>query len=758
MTSLDPVCHMTVDVANAKAQRQFRGQEFYFCSAGCAAKFDATPEYYASPKAPPPKPASSATGWYVCPMDPEVREPAPTACPLCGMALEPEIPSASDPDADPELTDFRHRFWLSLGATLIVFIVAMGGRKWFGITDVTAKWIECLAATPVVVWAGAPFFRRWLASVRNRAPNMWTLIGTGVGAAYAYSLVATFFPHWLPAAFKINGSAPVYFEAAAVIVSLTLLGQILELKARAATAEALQALLRLAPQSAFKVGRDGTVDEVPIAAVKSGDLLQIRPGSVVPVDGRVTAGTSEVDESMISGEPIAVEKTVEDRLLGATINGTGTLTMRAEEVGADTVLARIIALVSAAQRSRAPMQRLADGVARWFVLAVGIVALLTLLLWGVFGPAPSWGHGLLCAISVLIIACPCALGLATPMSIMVASGVGARHGILFKDAVTLERLAELDILVIDKTGTLTQGRPAVADIVPATQLIDEHDVLRVAAAANSPSEHPLGHALVRAAHERGLKLAPPADFRAAPGRGVTATLAAQTVRVGKSSFVGPEQTLPPPLRGLSAQDRSVVFVSVDDEFTGAITFKDPIKPSTPSAIADLMRAGVAVIVASGDNEQTVSHVAEQLCIETHHGNMSPADKATLVTSLRAPEHCVAMAGDGINDAPALAQADIGISMGTGTEIAMQAGHITLVQGDLAGIFSALKLSQATVRNMKRNLTFAFMYNAIGIPIAAGVLYPWWGIIASPMFAALAMSLSSVSVVFSALMLRRVQLR
>jgi len=618
------------------------------------------------------------------------------------------------------------------------------------------NWVELVLATPVVAWAGWPFFVRWGQSLANRSPNMWTLIGTGVGIAYVYSVVAVLAPDAFPASFRAAGRVAVYFEAAVVIVSLTLLGQLLELKARSQTSAAIKALLGLAPRTARRLRDDGTEEDIALTHVHVGDRLRVRPGEKVPVDGVVLEGRSSVDESMLTGEPLPVEKSAGARVIGATINASGSLVMRAEKVGADTVLAQIVQLVAAAQRSRAPLQRMADVVSYWFVLAVAAIALLTFLAWGWFGPDPSWVYGTINAIAVLIIACPCALGLATPMSIMVATGRGATSGVLFKDAEAIEHLRSIDTLIVDKTGTLTQGKPAFRTVVPAPGFAAD-EVLRVAASLDLASEHPLAEAIVAEARRRQLPLGEPDEFESSTGIGVRGVVSGRRAAVGNTVLMQQIGVDPATLVAAAEEQRasgaSVVFVAADGRLAGLIAVADPVKPSTPEALAALRRAGIRVVMATGDGLTTARAVARELGIDEVHGEVRPQDKAALVQRLKREGHRVAMAGDGINDAPALAAADVGIAMGTGTDVAMASSHVTLVKGDLRGIARARELSTATVANMKQNLLFAFVYNAIGVPIAAGVLYPAFGLLLSPLIAAAAMSLSSVSVVANALRLR-----
>ena len=754
----DPVCGMTV-TESSPHQVDHAGQRYYFCSAKCRERFTAEPDKYVASKSAAPAavaaPAAPAGTIYTCPMHPQIRQSQPGHCPICGMALEPLIP-ALDEGPSPELVDFTRRFWWTLPLTIIVTTLAMAGHRLQWLAPATQSWVELVLSSPVVWWAGWPFFVRWRQSIANRSPNMWTLIGTGVGIAWLYSAVATIAPQVFPPSFVEHGRVGVYFEAAAVIVSLTLLGQVLELRARSATSAAIKALLGLAPKTARRLRDDGTEEDIPLTHVHVGDRLRVRPGEKVPVDGVVLEGRSSVDESMLTGEPIPVEKSAGERLIGATINGTGSLVMRAEKIGAETVLSQIVQMVALAQRSRAPLQRMADGVSFWFVLVVGAIALATFFIWGLFGPSPSWVYGTINAIAVLIIACPCALGLATPMSVMVATGRAATSGILFKDAEAIEHLRTIDTLIVDKTGTLTVGKPAFRTVIAAPGFT-EAQVLSAAASLDQGWEHPLAEAIVAEARARYLTLEKAADFESSTGIGVRGTVAGAPTSVGNTVLMqqqGIDVTpLVQPAEQLRAEGASVVFVAVANRLAGLIAVADPIKASTPEALRVLRDAGIHVVMATGDGVTTAAAVAKQLGIDEFHGEVRPQDKVELVTALKAKRHRVAMAGDGINDAPALAAADVGIAMGTGTDVAMAAGHVTLVKGDLRGIARARELSQATVSNMKQNLGFALVYNALGVPIAAGALYPFFGLLLSPLIAALAMSLSSVSVVGNALRLR-----
>ena len=758
--AIDPVCGMTVDPAKTPHHATPDGVDYHFCSPRCRETFVADPGKYLAPPSGATAAAAAAEvapgTTYTCPMHPQIRQESPGTCPICGMALEPEMPSLDD-EENPELRDFSRRFRWTLPLTAIVMVLAMAGDA-LGIADArTRTWLELLLATPVVLWAGWPFFERCVQSIRNRSPNMWTLIGIGVGAAYGYSVVATLVPGAFPASFHEHGRVGVYFEAAAVIVSLTLLGQLLELRARSKTSAAIKALLGLAPKTARRLRDDGTEEDVPLGHVHVGDRLRVRPGEKVPVDGVVVDGRSSVDESMLTGEPMPVAKATGDKVVGATLNGTGALVVRAEQVGSATVLARIVQLVAQAQRSRAPMQRLADKVAFWFVLAVLAVAVATFFAWGLFGPEPAWTHAVLAAVSVLIIACPCALGLATPMSIMVATGRAAHAGVLFRDAEAIERLRTIDTLVVDKTGTLTEGRPAFRDALPADGG-DADELLRLAASLDQGSEHPLAAAIVAEARKRALPLERVEDFDSVTGLGVRGRIGTRTLALGSRAFmrelgvdIEAQSVATAPLREAGA---SVVFLAVDGRAAGAIAVADPLKASTPAAIAALHAQGVRVVMASGDAQATARAVGARLGIDEVHGEVRPEDKVALVRRLQAEGRRVAMAGDGINDAPALAAADVGIAMGDGTDVAMSSAQVTLLKGDLTRVLEARRISADTVANMRQNLAFAFLYNAIGVPVAAGVLYPVYGVLLSPMLAALAMSLSSVSVVGNALRLAR----
>ncbi|WP_370654645.1 heavy metal translocating P-type ATPase [Rhodoferax sp.] len=745
-------------VTDQSAHRQeHEGRLYYFCSAHCKTKFSANPSQFAvANPAPPPEQQVAPGTIYTCPMHPEVRQDHPGNCPKCGMTLEPELPNLDDDD-NPELRDFQRRFWWTLPLTAIVFVLAMFGHRLQWMDMAVQSWVELGLAIPIVLWAGWPFFVRGWQSVVNQSPNMWTLIGLGTGAAFVYSVVATIAPQVFPASFVSMGRVAVYFEAAAVIISLTLLGQVLELKARSQTSAAIKSLLGLAPKTARRIRSDGSEEDIPLSHVHVGDVLRIRPGEKVPVDGTVTEGSSSVDESMLTGEPLPVTKRVGDKVIGATLNANGALVMRSERVGSGTVLAQIVQMVAQAQRSRAPMQRMADLVAGYFVVTVVAIAVLTFFAWGLFGPEPSWVFGLINAVAVLIIACPCALGLATPMSIMVATGLGATRGVLFRDAAAIENLRKVDTLIIDKTGTLTEGRPAFDHAIPAPGF-DADEVLRLAASLDQGSEHPLAETIVRAARARGMTLDKPDNFESGSGIGVRGQVAGHQLALGNATLmqqIGISVVpLMPQAEALRTEGASVMHLAVDGQLAGLLAVSDPIKPSTPEALATLKAAGLRIVMATGDGLTTARAVGARLGIEEVHGEVKPADKLLLVERLQKEGRIVAMAGDGINDAPALAKADVGVAMGTGTDVAMNSAQVTLVKGDLRGIAIARSLSQATVANMKQNLLFALLYNALGIPIAAGVLYPLTGWLLSPMIAALAMSFSSVSVIGNALRLRR----
>nr|WP_073110300.1 heavy metal translocating P-type ATPase [Pollutimonas bauzanensis] len=752
----DPVCGMSV-TEQSPHHVEHDGQSFYFCSTGCQAKFSADPAKYLSKKRPNAQHTEAAAPGtiYTCPMHPEIRQDHPGNCPKCGMALEPLMPTLEDDN--PELADFSRRFWWTLPLTIIVTTLAMFGHQvgWFGMA--TQSWIELVLSLPVVLWAGWPFFVRGVQSVINGSPNMWTLIGLGTSAAFIYSVVATVIPEVFPDTFLSMGRIAVYFEAAVVIISLTLFGQILELKARSQTSAAIKSLMGLAPKTARRIGPDGTEEDVPLTHVHEGDRLRVRPGEKVPVDGAVEEGASSVDESMLTGEPLPVSKRAGDKVIGATMNTSGALVIRAEKVGSATVLSQIVQLVAQAQRSRAPMQRMADRVAGYFVVTVVAIAVITFFVWGLLGPQPSWVYGLINAVAVLIIACPCALGLATPMSIMVATGRGATQGVLFRDAAAIENFRKVDTLIVDKTGTLTEGRPTFEQAIPV-QGGSPEEVLRLAASLDQGSEHPLADAIVSAAREQGVALATVDEFESGTGIGVRGTVESKRLALGNTALMQQEGVdvaiLSEKAESLRVQGASVMYLAADGHLLGLLAVSDPIKASTQEALMELKAAGIRVIMATGDGVSTAKSVAERLGIDEFHGEVKPADKLDLVAKLQDQGHIVAMAGDGINDAPALAKANVGIAMGTGTDVAMNSAQVTLVKGDLRGISIARHLSDATIANMKQNLGFAFVYNSLGVPLAAGVLYPFTGLLLSPMFAALAMSLSSASVVANALRLRK----
>ena len=831
----DPVCGMDVNPATARYKTPHHGKEYFFCSAGCLAKFQTNSEKILSS---PPKPMTMTSGLvslgtpvlvmptlgmgqhvlrpdahlaggsakdtqtYVCPMCPEVRQNTPGPCPKCGMALDPESPAlpatkteytcpmhpeivraepgscpicgmALEPrtgtveEDNPELRDMTRRFWISLTLTAPLLAIAMGSMLWphafmaspwnWGL-----PWLELLLATPVALWCGWPFFQRGWTSLVNRSTNMFTLIAMGTGVAYLFSVVATLFPRIFPASFRSMGDRPdVYFEAAAAIVTLVLLGQVLELRARSRTSSAIRALLDLSPKMARLMSENGSERDIPLADVKPGDRLRVRPGEKIPVDGVVLDGSSTVDESMITGESIPAEKTASSRVIGATVNGNGSLVMRAERVGSETMLAQIVQMVSQAQRTRAPIQRLADKVAGWFVPAVIAIALVTFIVWVSFGPEPRFAHAIVNAVAVLIIACPCALGLATPMAIMVGTGRGAHAGVLIKNAEALETMEKVDTIVFDKTGTLTEGKPKVVAVLPQGNPpeISTDELLRLAASLERASEHPLGTAIVSKANEQKLRLSDPVNFQSMPGQGVRGTVEGKSVAVGNSALmraVGVFESKTA-ISVLKYAGSAEVYVAVDGRYAGYIAVADPLKISTAMALRELKAQGIRVVMLTGDNQATAQEIARSLEIEDFKAEVLPAQKAEIVRSLQNEGRVVAMAGDGINDAPALAQAHVGIAMGTGTDIAMESGGITLLKGDLEGILRARKLSQATMRNIRQNLFFAFLYNSIGVPLAAGVLYPVFGLLLSPILAAAAMSFSSVSVITNSLRLRKVKL-
>jgi Cu+-exporting ATPase len=753
---------MDVDPADSDQTYAYNGQTFHFCSVGCRTKFIADPTKFLEPQ--PAKPVVEGAT-YTCPMHPQIRQIGPGSCPICGMALEPVTVSAVELPNE-ELIDMTRRFWIGAAFALPVFFLEMASHipavhLSSLVSERASVWIQFVLSTPVVLWAGWPFFVRAWVSVRTRNLNMFTLIALGTGTAYLYSLAATFAPGFFPAGFRMmDGVVPVYYEAAAVITVLVLLGQVLELRAREQTGGAIRALLNLAPKTARRVRADGTDEDVAVDTVVRGDTLRVRPGEAVPVDGVVLEGRSAVDESMVTGESLPNSKAPTDKLIGGTINGTGSLLMRAEAVGSDTMLARIVAMVAEAQRSRAPIQELADTVAGYFVPIVLAVALLAFGAWAIWGPHPSLAYALIAAVSVVIIACPCALGLATPMSIGVGVGKGASAGILIKSAEALQRLEKVDTLVIDKTGTLTEGKPRVTTVIAAAGQ-SEASIVGLAASLERSSEHPLAAAIVAAAVERSIPLSEPADFESITGRGVAGTIDAHALVLGNAALMSERGVALGEMEAradaLRRDGATALYISIDGRIAGAIAIADPIKASTPSALADLRAQNIRIVMLTGDNRLTAEVVAKQLGIEEFHADVLPEDKGRIVKELRASGKVVAMAGDGINDAPALAAADVGIAMGTGTEVAIQSAGMTLLKGDLAGIVRARKLSRATMRNIRENLAFAFLYNTLGIPIAAGILYPAFGILLSPVIAALAMSFSSVSVITNALRLRGLRL-
>ena len=810
----DLVCGMNVNPATARHLYQHNGKNFYFCCAGCVEKFKADPAKYleakpkpsglvtlgSAPVASPARPqltAQPAATAYVCPMCPEVRETKPVPCPSCGMALEPEVPVAStrteytcpmhpeivrpgpgscpicgmalEPrtvsaaqDENPELRDMTRRFWISLALTVPLMAIAMAAMFSMPLQHLfrgaTLPWLELALATPVVLWGGLPFFQRFWTSLVNRSPNMFTLIGMGTGVAYGYSLIATLAPRLFPESLRAMGGYPdVYFEAAAAITTLVLLGQVMELRARSRTGAAIRALLDLTPRTARLIAADGSEKDIPLDQVHPGDRLRVRPGEKIPVDGVVLEGRSDVDESMITGESMPVEKSTASQVIGATINGSGSFLMRADRVGAETLLARIVQLVGQAQRSRAPIQRLADRVAKWFVPIVVAIAVITFVAWLALGPQPRFSHALVNAVAVLIIACPCALGLATPMAIMVAVGRGARAGVLIKNAEALETLEKVDTLVFDKTGTLTEGKPKLSSIAKALE--DNPELFRLAASLEQASEHPLGKPIVEAAIERGLKLSRPQEFTSIAGRGVRGVVDGRQVAVGNLPLMIETGAIKPGagvIAGVVPGSTSI-FVAIDGKYVGDFGVADRIKPSTPDALRNLKAQGLHIVMLTGDNKKVAESIAKSVGIEEFEAEILPEGKLDVIRKLQGQGRVVAMAGDGINDSPALAQADVGIAMGTGTDVAMESGGITLIQGDLSAIVRARRLSQATMSNIRQNLFFAFIYNAVGVPIAAGILYPFFGLLLSPNIAAAAMSFSSVSVIANALRLRHVKL-
>ena len=760
-TAKDPVCGMTVAVKTDGRHAAFQGETFHFCSEKCQTKFEADPWFYASGRAAGQKKAAPANVQYTCPMHPEIVRDAPGSCPICGMALEPMVPSD---EPSEELTDFTRRMWISAAAAVPLIILTMGElvalpvRDWIG--HQTASYLEFMLATPIILWAALPFFRRGWDSIVNRSPNMWTLISIGVAAAYLYSIVATFLPGLFPEQYRMGHGVGTYFEAAVVIVALVFVGQVLELRARERTGDAIRALLDLAPKTARRILPDGTEYDAPLENIMEGDRLRVRPGDAVPVDGTVIEGRSSLDESMLTGESMPVEKGPGHAVTGATINKNGSLVIEAGKVGSDTVLAQIVAMVSNARRSRAPIQGLADRVSAVFVPTVVAIAIIAFIVWMIFGPEPALVFAIASAVSVLIIACPCALGLATPISITTAAGRGAQAGVLIKDAEALERMAGVDTLIVDKTGTLTMGKPKLTDVVALGDTA-ETDLLSLAAALERGSEHPLAEAIVEGAEAQGAPRQEAMDFDAVTGKGVQGRVGGRAVALGNAAMMR-EMGLDTAQAEANAdtlrtEGKTAMFVALDGALVGIVAVADPIKDSTAQAIRELHAQGLRVIMATGDNERTAQAVAGKLGIDEVRAGILPEAKKDLIDQLRRDGHKIAMAGDGVNDAPALAAADVGIAMGTGADVAMESAGITLLGGDLMGIVRARKLARATLRNIRQNLFFAFAYNALGVPIAAGLLYPVTGLLLSPMIAAAAMSLSSVSVITNALRLRRVDL-
>jgi P-type Cu+ transporter len=756
---LDPVCGMTVDPHTAKYRADYRGHTYYFCSAGCRTKFVAHPQRYLGERQPASVPEGTI---YTCPMHPEIRQVGPGSCPICGMALEPEI-AGSETGPNPELVDMTRRFWIGLVLTLPVFILEMGAHiagahNW--VDPTLSNYVQFAFATPVVLWAGWTFFVRGWRSLVTRNLNMFTLIAMGTGVAYLYSLAATFAPGIFPQAFRGHGAPAAYFEAASVITVLVLMGQVLELRARETTSGAIRALLDLAPKTARRIKDDGSDEDVSLDAVQVGDRLRVRPGEKVPTDGILLEGRSALDESMVTGESMPVTKEKDSRVFGGTINKSGSFILRADKVGRDTLLSQIVQMVASAQRTRAPIQRLADQVSAWFVPAVIAIALIAFAAWATFGPEPRFAYGLVAAVSVLIIACPCALGLATPMSIMVGVGRGAQAGVLIKNAEALERLEKIDTLVVDKTGTLTEGKPKVVAVVSASGF-DEAQVLQLAASVERGSEHPLASAVVAAAAERKLALSTVSDFDAPAGKGVIGKVEGKRIALGNARFLSglkiDASALTAEAERLRSDGATAIFLAVDGKAAGVIAVADPIKETTPDALKALAAGGIRVVMLTGDNRTTAQAVARRLGIAEVEAEVLPDEKSTVVEKLRHAGRAVAMAGDGVNDAPALAAAEVGIAMGTGADVAIESAGVTLLKGDLTGIVKARILSAAVMRNIRQNLFFAFIYNSLGVPVAAGVLYPVFGVLLSPIIAAAAMALSSVSVIANALRLRGVAL-
>ncbi len=758
ITHIDPVCGMKVQSAKAAAIVAHNGETYYFCGKGCAAKFQAEPDKYLRPQQAEPEPVGSEPRKYTCPMDPQIIRNQPGSCPICGMALEPMTVSIDD--ENPELDSMTRRLWICVALTLPLLAIMVSNmlpnHPLQHLLGGALGWFEFAVATPVVLWGGFPFFQRGWASIICRHLNMFTLIAIGSGSAYLYSVVAVVAPQLFPASFRdMSGNLGLYFEASAVITVLVLLGQVLELKARNRTGSAIRALLGLAPKTARRIAADGSDDDVDLAAIRVGDMLRIRPGEKVPTDGVVTEGSSSIDESMVSGEPIPVEKATGAKVIGGTINGTGSLVMKSERIGSDTLLAQIVSMVSEAQRTRAPIQRLADVVAGYFVPAVLVCAVITFAIWAIFGPQPHYAHALVNSVAVLIIACPCALGLATPMAIMVGTGRGASEGILVRNAEALELLEKVTTLIVDKTGTLTLGKPVVVELIPAED-VTEPQLLQAAASLEKASEHPLAAAVLSAAKDRSVPLVAVENFRSITGKGITGSLSGKQVAIGNAALMADVASPPDALRrraeALQKQGQTVIYVALGGTFAGLIAIADPIKDSTPEAIQQLQREGIKIIMVTGDNHTTAEAVASKLGIG-FEADVLPNEKAEVIKRLQQSGAIVAMAGDGVNDAPALAQAHVGIAMGTGTDVAIQTSGITLVKGDLRGIVQARRLSHLTMNNIRENLFFAFFYNALGVPLAAGILYPAFGLLLNPMIGALAMSFSSVSVIANALRLR-----
>jgi P-type Cu+ transporter len=755
--SIDPVCGMTVDPAKAAGQVEYKGTTYHFCSQHCVHAFKADPARFLRGKAKPPAPAK-AGAQYTCPMHPEIVQLGPGSCPKCGMALVPMEGAAED---DTELRDLARRLWVSAALSVPLLFIAMAPM--LGAPRHSSfPYLEFVLATPVVLWGGWPFLRKFWLSLKNRSPNMYTLIGLGVALAYLYSVAAVFAPGLFPAEFRMHGGEEVgaYFEAAAIIVTLVMVGELMQLRAMGETSQAIRQLLALAPNTALRIESNGVEKEISLSDVHVGDKLRVRPGEKIPVDGTVLEGSSNVEESMLTGEPVPVQKTPGERVTGATINGQGSLIIRAERVGSDTLLARIVHMVAQAQRTKAPVQRLADLVAAYFVEAVIAIAAATAIVWAVWGPEPRLVYALVNAVAVLIIACPCAVGLATPISITVAMGQGAMHGVLFRNAEAVEKLRDVDTLVVDKTGTLTLGKPKLTDVVLANSSLEERQVLRLLASLERASEHPLAQAIVQGAAQRGIDLQPVSDFASITGQGVVGTVEGKQVAVGSARFMhsaGLSQPMIEKAQALRAEGKTALFAAIDGAVAAVVAVADPIKETTAQAVRALKEEGVRIVMLSGDSRKTADAVGRKLGIDEVIAEVLPEQKVEKVKALQAQGRFVAMAGDGINDAPALAQANIGIAMGTGTDVAIESAGVTLVKGDLRAIVKAIRLSRATMRNVKQNLFFAFLYNALGVPVAAGVLYPLFGVLLSPIFAGAAMAMSSVSVVGNALRLRRVRL-